>query len=1538
VVERLRAHPMKLEGTETRAVLPPSGVEHVTRSGDGLTVDWGGPSRPGSRPRARVALPEVAQRPFLLKDEGSGVSLEVAMEDALPARAEVVDGYVVYAGAHPEGGDVLHRFTPEGTEDYVSFSRAPASPEVRYALRLGEGAAGLRLIGDTLEVLDTSGDPRLHLSPPYVVGADGRVTQARVSVEGCAVDTLPAAPWGRPVKAPGARRCRVRVGWNAGEVEYPAVLDPSWSTTGSMTSVRRTFTLTQLQNGLVLAAGGSGYGMETTELYNPGTGTWAATGSMSKSRSLHTATLLTNGKVLVTGGDVAGATHTNTTELYSPTTGTWSSASNMGTLRSGHTAHLLASGKVLVVGARYGFQPYAELYDPATNTWSTTGAMQQPHRLHSSEVLTNGKVLVFSGTDGQLTSGFLTITELYDPATNTWSPSGASLSTRVDQSSVRLADGRILVAGGNSAPELYDPATGTWSATGPLAVSRQKATANLLPDGRVLVASGATGQDQNRLHALTELYDPTTGIWTLGPSLYVARKEAASIVLSDGRVLIAGGSDFRGYTLNSAEVLSLNTQDTTAPLTALTAPVAGSTLQGSLTVSASASDDLGVVRVEFYADATLIGVDTEAPYSLTWNSRTMANGPYTLTSKAYDSTGNASVSEGVSITLDNDLTPPTVAITSPTHGSTVEGRVTVNMNVSDNRGVTRVMLYDNGQYFAQLTTAPYTLTWDSRWVDNGSHTLKAEASDAAGNIGTAQLTVTASNPTHAAYDSTLQVPRCGAVSSGCGSDTLLEGRYTTEAHTPNTLWGSCADGTLLGPSTSKEVRSLRIFTSDGSRMVSGKPVFIEVTLYSDAPSQDRLDLFSAADINNPVWKYITTLTPTNSWSNTLSTLYVLPVGGLQAVRARLRNNGAVQSCTTGTNYYDDHDDLVFPVDIGGSDISWPTTALTAPAEGSTLKGTVTLSANASDASGVAWVEFYDGGTLLGIDTSAPYSFDWSSRTAANGPHTLTSRAYDNTGRSSTSTALTVTVDNDFVAPTVILTAPAAGSLQGTVTLSAEASDNQNEMTRVEFYAGGTLLGTSTTTPYTLTWDSRRLVNGGYTLVARAYDLSGNTGTSPGLNVTLVNPGAATYNSTLKAASCGTVGANCDSGTRLQGRSFNEPNAPSTLQASCEDGSGGAYHTSQSLDRLRVFTPDGSPFAPGRTVRVEATVWTRNPATDKLDLYTTANASSPVWTYLTTLTPAVTGESVLSATFVLPRGVLQAVRGRFRDGGTAASCGYGSFIDHDDLAFAVDSPPDVVAPTVSLTAPVAGATVSGTTTLTASASDDVGVSRVEFYVGTTPLGTVSAAPYMLTWNTTGYPNGGYTLMARAYDAAGNVGQSAQVQVTVSNAVTSVAHDAVLGAPRCVTASASCDSGTLLQGRAHLGPEPNQPNTVDTCTDGTSGGYRSDESLERLKVSTTDGTVLAPGKAVTLEATAWVYSSSSDALDLYYAADASTPAWVFVGTVLPTASGSQVLKKTYTLPVNATARSVVRGVFRYGGSAGSCPGGGYTDVDDLVFSAR
>src|SRR6185369_12906026 len=106
---------------------------------------------------------------------------------------------------------------------------------------------------------------------------------------------------------------------------------------------------------------------------------------------------------------------------------------------------------------------------------------------------------------------------------------------------------------------------------------------------------------------------------------------------------------------------------------------------------------------------------------------------------------------------------------------------------------------------------------------------------------------------------------------------------------------------------------------------------------------------------------------------------------------------------------------------------------------------------------------------------------------------------------------------------------------------------------------------------------------------------------------------------------------------------------------------------ESNARIRVFTTDGSNFAPGKTVTVQATVWAYSSfSSDHLDLYYAANANSPTWTLIATVNPTAAGSQVLSANFTLPSGSLQAVRANFRYTGSAGSCTTGAYDDRDDL--------------------------------------------------------------------------------------------------------------------------------------------------------------------------------------------------------------------------------------------------------------------------------
>jgi subtilase family serine protease len=192
-------------------------------------------------------------------------------------------------------------------------------------------------------------------------------------------------------------------------------------------------------------------------------------------------------------------------------------------------------------------------------------------------------------------------------------------------------------------------------------------------------------------------------------------------------------------------------------------------------------------------------------------------------------------------------------------------------------------------------------------------------------------------------------------------------------------------------------------------------------------------------------------------------------------------------------------------------------------------------------------------------------------------------------------------------------------------------------------------------------------------------------------------------------------------------------------------------------------------------------------------------------------------------------------------------------------------------------------------------------------------------------------------------SGSLSHSTNITLTVnpSGGAQTAVYNSTLKAPGCSTVGSSCDSGpSLLLGRDHMsgGAEPNQPNTINnSCADGTAGTFHSDESNDRIVVASTSGGALTHGTTATVTATVWAWSGyTSDALDLYYAANANSPSWVFIKTIVPTKAGAQSLSATFTLPTGSL--QAVRAQFRYQGRASSCTSGSYNDHDDLIFAVQ
>ena len=367
---------------------------------------------------------------------------------------------------------------------------------------------------------------------------------------------------------------------------------PGWVPTGNLNTPRDTHTATKLPNGTVLVHGGRTFTadplstifLNTSELFAPGTGTWAPTGTAFYERTQHSATLLRNGKVLVVGGFVqARVVHLPPnqppwgygTELYDPATGRWENAAPLNFPREYPAVTPLSDGRVLAAGGSdpTGENPAvprtAEIFDPVTQGWVPTGDLVFGRSLFTATLLTSGLVLVVGGVS--FYDEAAQTCELYEPAAGRWRLAGVLGRYRLGHTATRLNDGTVLVAGGvhyttsgdqNGSiadTEIYDPTTEVWSFVGPLNMARSGHTATLLPNGSVLVVGGAGGS--GALNS-TELYDPATQTWTLADDLNTARSGHTPILWPPRRgstqfaVMFAGGRDSHPNSLNSAELFS----------------------------------------------------------------------------------------------------------------------------------------------------------------------------------------------------------------------------------------------------------------------------------------------------------------------------------------------------------------------------------------------------------------------------------------------------------------------------------------------------------------------------------------------------------------------------------------------------------------------------------------------------------------------------------------------------------------------------------------------------------------------------------------------------------------------------------------------------------------------------------------------------------------------------------------------------------------------------------------------------------------------
>ncbi len=411
----------------------------------------------------------------------------------------------------------------------------------------------------------------------------------------------------------------------AGNIEsnYIAAAEVYDPATGTFTDLKMTIprnssTVTPLPDGTVLITGAQlpgGHGDSRAELYDPATGTFGTAGNMTTGRHSHTATLLPDGTVLVAGGFSAWLQPAiSSAEVYRPSVplpppvlssilhaGTPQLTSSSSPASAGEVLQIYCTGLIdgtaippqVTIGGRmaevlyFGKVPgFADLMQvkirvpsgvtpgpalpvrliylgrpsdevtiavmaQAPGSFTPTGSMRTGRWAHTATLLADGKVLI-AGGQGPGPSTYYGSTELYDPGTGSFTPTGSMAWARVWHTATLLLDGKVLVTGGRgyggrgfwkdllASAELYDPVTGTFAPTGDMVEARMAHTATLLSDGKVLIAGGAG--------VTAELYDPSTGTFTLTGNMSTDWFNPTASLLPDGRVLVVGEPPYGSFT------------------------------------------------------------------------------------------------------------------------------------------------------------------------------------------------------------------------------------------------------------------------------------------------------------------------------------------------------------------------------------------------------------------------------------------------------------------------------------------------------------------------------------------------------------------------------------------------------------------------------------------------------------------------------------------------------------------------------------------------------------------------------------------------------------------------------------------------------------------------------------------------------------------------------------------------------------------------------------------------------------------------------
>ena len=505
--------------------------------------------------------------------------------------------------------------------------------------------------------------------------------------------------------------------------------------------------------------------------------------------------------------------------------------------------------------------------------------------------------------------------------------------------------------------------------------------------------------------------------------------------------------------------------DTTKPGVTVTAPGAGATVSGSVTVTATASDNVGVVGVQFLVNGSALGAeDTTAPYSVGWTTTSVPNGVYQLTARARDAAGNQTTSAGVTVTVANAATPGGGLVAAYSFNEGTGGTLTDRTGLGHTGTLSGAAWTTQGRFGGALSfdgVNDWVTIGDANDLDvTTGLTVEAWVYPTALGATTWREVVIKERPGGEVFNlyangdtgrPVIYVARAAQPDPPQGAGGTSQLAVNTWTHLAATYDGTTLRLYVNGTQVGTQAAAGPLLTSSGVVRLGGNGLWgeffqgriDEVRLYNRALTATELQ----ADMTTPV----DTIPPVRSGRQPTGTL---AAGTTQATLSLTTDETAacrygpvagvayasqpavftttnatthttlVTGLTNGSSYSyyvrcadttgnANPDDFIIAFAVAvPADTTGPGVTVTAPGAGATVSGSVTVTATASDNVGVVGVQFLVNGSALGAeDTTAPYSVGWTTTSVPNGVYQLTARARDAAGNQTTSAGVTVTVAN-----------------------------------------------------------------------------------------------------------------------------------------------------------------------------------------------------------------------------------------------------------------------------------------------------------------------------------------------------------------------------------------------------------------------------------------------------------------------------------------------------------------------------------------------